>query len=225
MKPRITLAETVLADGNPLVLQEHDGRHYLLVHGQQICGPATAAAEKELAYLAAAPFRPARQPKILLIGLGLGHLLEAITKELPQKKGSFVVAEPLPELIAWHRNHLPEGPLTHDKRVSVDFDPGPSALAQRSGELHAILIHIDAAPLNPRGRPWPEDKNWLSAAYQALQPGGMLAIAASRPAASLFKKLKQAGFDVAEHTVPVSPNAKRPRLQPIWLARKGRPLD
>ena len=49
MKPRISLAETVLPDGSPLVLQEHDSRYYLLVHGQQICGPATQAAEKELA--------------------------------------------------------------------------------------------------------------------------------------------------------------------------------
>jgi spermidine synthase len=225
MKPRITLAETVLSDGTPLVLQEHDGRHYLLVHGQQICGPATVAAEKELAYLAAAPFRPARQPKIRLIGLGLGHLLEAITKELPQKKGSFVVLEPLPELIAWHANHLPAGPLANDGRVSIESDPGPSALAKQAGELHAILIHLDTAPLNHRGRPWTDDRNWLSAAFQALQPGGMLAVAASRPVSGLFRKLKQAGFDVAEHTVPVSPNAKRPRLQPIWLARKGRPLD
>ena len=43
MKPRITLAETQLPDGNILSLQEHDGHKSLLVHGQQICGPATRA--------------------------------------------------------------------------------------------------------------------------------------------------------------------------------------
>lgn len=224
MKPRITLAETILPDGSPLALQEHDGRHYLLVHGQQICGPATEAAEKELAYLAAAPFRPARQPKIRLIGVGLGKMLEAITKELPQKKGVFIVAEPVPDLIAWHREYLSGGTLETDARVQVESDAGPSGLTKYAGELHAILIHIDAAPLSPAKRPWTDDRSWLSAAYQSLQPGGMLAIAASRPSAGLFRKLRQAGFDVAEHTVPVSPNAKRPRLQPIWLARKGRPL-
>ncbi len=130
MKPRITLAETTLTDGSPLALQEHDGRHYLLVHGQQICGPATAAAEKELAYLAAAPFRPARQPKILLIGLGLGHTLEAITTQLPQKKGTFIVAEPLHELVEWNRKFLPPGPFVNDARVSVGDDPGPSVRAR-----------------------------------------------------------------------------------------------
>jgi len=39
MKPRIILAETTLQDGSALELQEHDGRRYLLVQGQQICGP------------------------------------------------------------------------------------------------------------------------------------------------------------------------------------------
>lgn len=224
MKPRITLAETALTDGSPLALQEHDGRHYLLVHGQQICGPATAAAEKELAYLAAAPFRPARQPKILMIGLGLGHTLEAITTQLPQKKGTFIVAEPLPELVEWNRKFLPPGPLVNDARVSVEDDPGPSALGHHRGELHAILLHLDASPLGPRNRPWVDDRRWLSAAYEALQPGGMLAIAGSRYVTNLGRRLQQSGFDVAEYTVPASPNAKKPRLHPLWLARKGRPL-
>ncbi len=223
MKPRITLAETSLPDGSVLALQEHDGRFHLLIHGQQICGPSTLAAENELAFLAAAPFRPARQPKIFLIGLGLGQALAAITKELPQKKGTFIVAEPAPEIIQWNREHLPPGPLVNDSRVSIENDPGTSALARRAGELHAILLHLDAAPLGPRNRPWVDDRSWLAAAYEALQPGGMLAIAGSRSVANLAKRLRQAGFDVAEHTVPVSPNAKRPRLQPIWLARKGRP--
>ena len=77
MKPRITLAETQLPDGGTLALQEHDGRKSLLIHGQQICGPATRAAEEELARLACAPFRPARQPVFyfltgfLMINFGL----------------------------------------------------------------------------------------------------------------------------------------------------------
>lgn len=225
MKPRNTLAEATLTDGSVLTLQEHDDRHYLLIHGQQICGPATLAAENELAFLAAAPFRPARQPKILLIGLGLGQALAAITKELPQKKGTFIVAEPLHELPVWHGQYFREGPLAVDRRVTLETDPNAPALARKSGTLHAILIHLDAAPLGPRNRPLTDNRAWLAAAYESLQPGGLLAIASSRPVENLTKKLQQAGFDVAEHTVPISPNAKRARLQPIWLARKGRPVD
>ena len=131
MKPRITLAETPLPDGNTLTLQEHDGRKFLLVHGQQICGPATRAAEEELARLACAPFRPARQPKILFMGLGLGHAIAAVAKELPQKRATFIVAEPLAAISEWHRTFLPDSPLLTDPRVQLDHDCTPAALSTR----------------------------------------------------------------------------------------------
>lgn len=222
MKPRIILAEHPLADGATLTLQEHDGRQALLIHGQQICGPTTRAAEEELARLACAPFRPARQPKLWFVGLGLGHSLAAAAAELKQKRATFIVAEPLAVLPEWHRQHLPESPLLKEPRVELEDDCGPAALKRQVGLLHAILLHLDASPTGPGNRPWVDDRRWLSAAYEALQPGGLLAIAGSRPVASLTRRLQRSGFDVAEFNVPASPNAKRSRLQPIWLARKGR---
>lgn len=225
MKPRITLAETELNDGNILALQEHDGRKSLLVHGQQICGPATLAAEEELARLACAPFRPARQPKIWFSGLGLGHTIAAVARELPQKRASFIVAEPLTALPDWHRTHIPDSPLLTDPRVVLENDCGPGALIRHAGLLHAILVHLDASPTGPRNRSWVDERRWVSAAYEALQAGGLLAIAGSRHVASLTRRLQGSGFEVAEFTVPSSPNAKRPRFLPIWLARKGKAVD
>jgi spermidine synthase len=225
MKPRHTLAETQLPDNTTLVLQEHDGRHYLLIQGQQIAGPATQGAEEELARLACAPFRPARQPKILLIGLALGHTLAAVAAALPQKRASIFVAESLTALPQWHRTHLAASPLNSDGRVTLEPDPGPAGLIQHAGSLHAILIHLDASPTTERNRPWVDDRRWLAAAYEALQAGGLLAIAASRPIATLTRRLQRAGFAVAEHLIPVAPNAKKTRLQPIWLARKGKAFE
>jgi spermidine synthase len=222
MKPRITLAECPLADGSTLSLQEHDGRKSLLIHGQQICGPATRAAEEEMARLACAPFRPARQPKLWFVGLGLGHALAAAAAELKQKRATLIVAEPLAALPEWHRQHLPESPLLNEPRVILENDCGPAALIRQAGMLHAILLHLDASPGGPGNRPWVDDRRWLSAAYEALQAGGLLAIAGSRPVANLTRRLQRSGFEVAEFQVPASPNAKRSRLQPIWLARKGR---
>jgi len=222
MKPRIILAECPLADGTMLSLQEHDGRKSLLIHGQQICGPATRAAEEELARLACAPFRPARQPKLFFVGLGLGHALAAAAAELKQKRATLIVAEPLAALPEWHRQHLPESPLLNEPRVILENDCGPAALIRQAGMLHAILLHLDASPGGPGNRPWVDDRRWLSAAYEALQAGGLLAIAGSRPVANLTRRLQRSGFEVAEFQVPASPNAKRSRLQPIWLARKGR---
>lgn len=225
MKPRITLAETRLPDGSTLALQEHDGRKSLLIHGQQICGPATRAVEVELARLACAPFRPARQPKLWFVGLGLGHALAAAAQELKQKRATFIVAEPLAELPEWHRQHLPDSPLLGDSRVVLENDCGPGALTRQAGLLHAILLHLDASPTGPGNRPWVDDRRWVSAAYEALQAGGLLAIAGSRPLANLTRRLQRSGFEVAEFTVPASPEAKKSRLLPIWLARKGKAAD
>jgi len=225
MKPRITLAETPLPDGNILTLQEHDGRKFLLVHGQQVCGPATRAAEEELARLACAPFRPARQPKIFFMGLGLGHAIAAVAKELPQKRATFIVAEPWSAIARWHRDFIPESPLLTDPRVQLENDCTPAALTRQDGTLHAILLHLDASPTGPRNRTWVDERRWVSAAYEALQQGGLLAIAGSRHVPNLTRRLQGSGFEVAEFTVPSSPTAKRPRLLPIWLARKGKAGD
>jgi spermidine synthase len=225
MKPRITLAETQLPDGNILSLQEHDGRKSMLVHGQQICGPTTCAAEEELARLACAPFRPARQPQIWFSGLGLGHTIAAVAKELPQKRANFIVAEPLAAITDWHRNLIPDSPLLSEPRITLENDCSPQALIRHAGLLHAILVHLDASPTGPRNRTWVDERRWVSAAFEALQAGGLLAIAGSRHVANLTRRLQGSGFEVAEFSVPSSPNAKRPRFLPIWLARKGKAAD
>jgi spermidine synthase len=221
MKPRISLAETKLPDGTPLILEEHDGRVSLVSRGQQICGPATKSAEEELARLACAPFRPARQPKLWFAGLGLGHAIAAVCAELKQRRGTFIVAEPNPDIVTWHRTHLPESPLQSDDRITLENNCAPDGLRKHAGSLHAILIHLEAAPLSPVNRPWTDDRAWLAAAYDALQPGGLLAIAALRPVRGLTRRLHLAGFDVAEHSVPSSQQARRARMHPVWLARKG----
>lgn len=221
MKPRITLAATESEDGTPLELQEHDGRRYLLVQGQQICGPATRATEEELAKLAAAPFRPARQPNIWMVGLGLGHMLGAIIRELPQKRATYHVAESRADLVDWNREFFPDSPLS-DPRVKIESDTSPGALNKQSGCLHAIMIHLDSAPLAGKQRLWVNDKRWLSATYEALQPGGLLAIAATRNIPNLTRNLEREGYEVVEHQVPAVPMAKKTRFVPIWLARKSR---
>ena len=221
MKPRINLAETTLADGTPLVLQEHDGRRYLVMQGMQICGPSTRAAEEELARLTASPFRPARQPRVWLIGLGLGHMLTSIIKELPQKRAVYTIVENRAALLEWNREFFPDTPL-QDPRVAIETDASAAALNKQSGCLHAIMIHLDSAPLAGKNRLLVNEKKWLAATFEALQPGGMLAIASSSKMPTLTRNLEREGYEVIEHFCPAVPLAKKPRLIPLWLARKSR---
>lgn len=223
MKPRVQIAETTLPDGSVLGLHEHDGRHYLQCNGMVVAGPSTRASEHEMARLACAPFRPARQPKLWIAGIALGETLKAIAEHLPQKRGTLFVAEPSETLLGWHRGHLEESPLTTEKRLILSTDPGPAGLAEHQETLHAILVHADTAPRLQPGKALFEDHRWLPAAYQALQPGGLLAIASSRKIPQLDRQLAKAGFTVAIHEIDASPGARRPRMHFLWLGRKGDP--
>ncbi len=225
MKPRVTLAETTLPDGSLLSLHEHDGRKYIQHEGTQLAGPATAASERELGRIACAPFRPVKQPRIRIIGLGLGEVLAGAVETLLQKKGLFMVSEPWQILREWHRRFLPEGPAVTDARVEIGEDPGAASFHEEEGSLHAVLLHADTAPQGEKGRGLFEDRRWLAAVHGALQAGGLLAIASSRPVPEIERRLSRSGFEVVRHEIDATPNAKRPRRHFLWLARKGKSED
>lgn len=220
MKPRIILAQTQLANGDTLELHEHDGRHYLHLHGQQLGGDAALALETELAHLGSHPFRPARQPKIFILGLGLGGLLNSLCSSMPQKRAHFTVYEPMIDLVAWQKQFFPEACLHRDSRADVIFSLTPSSLARENGTVHAILTHADTCPVE-KGRLIIEDNRWLGAARDALQPGGLIGIVSHRPVPGLFGRWKRAGFEVTEHFIDGHPNARKPRRHPLLLARKA----
>lgn len=222
MKPRLTLAETTLPDGSVLGLHEHDGRKYLQHGSVQLSGPATAASERELGRLACAPFRPVKQPKIWILGLGLGEMLGGAMETLPQKKGTFVIAERWMVLREWYRKFLPESPALTDSRVAITEDTGPAMFHEYDGVLHAVLLHADTAPLGEKGKAVFEDRRWLAAVHGALQAGGLLGIASSRPVPNIERNLARAGFEVVRHEIDATPNARRPRRHFLWLARKGK---
>ena len=221
MKPIITIAETTLPDGSVLALQEHDGRRFLLSDNVQVAGPQTRVSEHELARIACAPFRPARQPHIWVTGLALGELLEGLAVAVPQKRATFYVAEASEKLADWHREFYPEGTFATDKRVFHVKGWDIAALKSIDSPLHGILIHADTCPVLAKGRGLYEDRRWLSVAYDSLQEGGLIAVASSRRVPNMVRNLENAGFEVAYHEIDAVPNARRPKTHHLWLGRKG----
>lgn len=219
MKPRIILSQAQLPDGGILELHEHDSQHYLHLHGQQLGGLLTRSIEAELAQIGTHPFRPARQPKIFILGLGLGSLLSSVCSTIVQKRARFTVYEPMPDLIAWQKQFFPQSSLLTDARADATLQLTPSSLARENGTIHCILTHTDSCPME-KGRLIIDDKRWLGAARDALQPGGLIGVASLRRVPSLFGRLKSAGFEVTEHFVEGNANARKPRNYPILLARK-----
>ncbi len=225
VKPTRILAETSARTHLSLTLVEHDGDFYLQSAGVQLQSSFAHNGAAELGRLAAQPFRGARQPRFLLAGLGLGYTLAALREKLPQKKAVFQVAEPIPDLPDWHRQHLAAlhpGQLD-DPRLILRREGLPDALSKAGEGLQAMLIDAEgslpqAGVTDRKGVP---HSSFLHRAHSSLKEGGLLAISSGADPGPFERKLRQAGFDVARELVPTSQKGKQKQHSTIWLARKG----
>ncbi len=218
MKPRNTVAQTESCTQLTLELMEHDDRHFLECEGRQVDGTQLGHAARHLITLMSRPFRPAKQPRILFLGLGFGHAIKMACEALPQEKASFVVLPEAAILPEWISKHITDQPLD-DERIHIDnagpFEPLSNEYAGSQG-IFADLDHLDA--LAP--------KRWditseaiLSGFCNRLKNGGLLGLISTRPIQGLEKALRRTGFDVALDLAPLSEKSKKNRT--LYLARKG----
>jgi hypothetical protein len=218
MKPRNTVAQTESCTQLTLDLIEHDGRYFLECEGRQVDGSNLGHAARSIIATMSQPFRPAKQPRILFLGLGFGHAVKMACEALPQEKASFVIFPEAHLLPSWISTHLAENPLD-DERIHVEsaspFEPLSNEYAGSQG-IFADLDHLDA--LAP--------KRWsitseavVSGLCNRLKNGGLLGLISTRPVPGLEKVLRKAGFDVALDLAPLSEKSKKNRT--LYLARKG----
>ncbi|HPF13780.1 MAG: spermine synthase [Planctomycetes bacterium] len=175
MKPTITLAESSIKGRAKLVLQEHDGEFTLRIDGVLLMSTSASYSEMEMAAVAC-QYVPEKSPRVLIGGLGFGFTLRRVLELMPAE-AHVVVAEILPEVIAWNREFLMEvnGSLLDDPRVNLRKEDVHSILtkAQRRGFDH-ILLDVDNSP-NPlvqRGNARLYSAKGLELIYGALRPGG-----------------------------------------------------
>ena len=181
--------------------------------------------EEELATLACSPSRPARQPAILIGGLGFGYTLAAATQALPQKGAKFIVAEQTPAIIEWNQTHLRElhPQLWEDDRILVETAPVQDLIKENEETFSAILLDVDNGPWAFQGEANEAlySLNGLQLAKQSLKEGGILAIWSVRYDKAFERTLQKAGFDVTSHKVPATKKGKQNRFHTIWTAQKG----
>ncbi len=219
MKPRNTLAQTETRTGKPLELIEHDARFYLESAGTQVDAFHLGHPARELVGMLCRPFRPARKPRIIFLGLGFGHAVVEACSSLPQEKASFVILPESNELASLFSQHLPSDPLD-DERVFLDSDHGPwePIPADYSGS-QAIIADLDhLQSMAP--------KNWtfnqlpiLHNLFDTIKAGGLVGLIMSRPDPELEKNFRKCGFEIVTELVPVSEKSKKNRM--LYLARKG----
>jgi len=172
MKATTTLASCLTPDGAPMVLQQHDGQHYLKIGGVPLMSTTASFSEQRMAELACATLPP--RPHILIGGLGFGFTLRRVL-ELAPPDATVDVAELLPEIVAWNREHLPHvnGTLLDDPRVHIHVGDVHDLL-NGARRYHAILLDVDNSPdpLVQQGNARLYNRGGLSRTKSALHPQG-----------------------------------------------------
>jgi hypothetical protein len=103
MKPVERLGEARTPDGSRLELLRHDGAFLIRANGIELMSSRRHLSEDRLAEVACAPIAERSRARALIGGLGLGFTLRAALGQLGAD-AEVVVAELLPEVIAWNSN-------------------------------------------------------------------------------------------------------------------------
>jgi spermidine synthase len=211
MKITTTLATCRTPDGTTLVLQEHDGQHYLKVGGVQLMSTTASSSEQQMAELACANLP--KKPRILIGGLGFGYTLRRVL-ELCPPDAIVDVAELLQEVIDWNREFLREinGLLVDDPRVVLHTrDVGE--LIERAGKdrYHAILLDVDNSPdpLVQKGNAKLYNRGGIARTKAALHPGGRVVFWSANPDKDFARSLEKVFKNVECIGAKAYPKAKR----------------
>lgn len=225
MKPKIKLAEAQTPEGETLELFEHDSDFFISVKGETLMSSVAYGSEQELGRMACQPFRAARQPIILVGGLGLGFTLKAVLESVSQSKAKIVVSEIIPEVVDWNKTFFDKfhPGLLDDIRVGIKLQPVQTIIAEQQDAFHTIILDVDNGPSAFSGEQNDDlySASGLAKIYAALKSGGLLAVWSSYQDKNFTKRLRKAGFDTSFVEVPAAHKGRRRRMHTIWLARKG----
>ena len=211
MKITTTLASCRTPDGALMVLQQHDGQHFLRIDGVPLMSTIAAASEQQMADLACATLPP--NPRILIGGLGFGFTLRRVL-ELCPSQATVDVAELLPEVVAWNRGFLTavNGLLVDDPRVNIHLrDVGE--LIDHCGQhpYHAILLDVDNSPdpLVQQVNARLYDRGGIARSHAALQPGGRVVYWSANRDPEFARSLERVFKQVQCIEAKAYPQAKR----------------
>ena len=223
------LERAVAPDGAKLVLARRGDEWVVRAGGHVLMSSRAHGSEEALAAAVlermAAP-RPEAAPRSVLIGgLGLGFTLRAALDRLPAA-ARVVVAELVPELVAWNRTHVAglAGRPLDDPRCEVK--PGDvAALLAEPAAFDAILLDVDngpsalAHPANARLY----GEAGVRACWQALRPGGVLGLWSASRDERYAARLVQQGFAV--EVKPVAERLGARSADVLFIASKARPAQ
>ena len=209
VKPTTTLATSTSPDGEAIILQEHDGHHFLKIGGVPLMSTTAASSEQTMAELACEASD--KSQRVLIGGLGFGFTLRKVL-ELVSEDSEVVVAELLQELIDWNREYLGEvnGRLLEDSRVTVQRKD-VFKIMQSGGRYDVILLDVDNSPdpLVQKGNARLYQRRGLEIARSALSPKGRVVYWSAHPDPGFVKTLRKVFSKVEAIPAKAYPKAKR----------------
>lgn len=235
MKPWRTIATAKAPDGAELTLARRDDEWVVRAAGRTLMSSRQHASEEALATLALG--RASRRRRILVGGLGFGFTLRAVLDRVPVD-AVVEVAELVPAVIAWNREHLSHlagRPLDDRRVVLVEGSVTPRLRAAR-GRWDVVLLDVDNGPAAVAHAE--NDSLYgvagIAACHGALAEDGVLGVWSAAPDPRFLNRLGQNGFSAEAVEVGgrgpgsggprhvIFLGVKRPELEHLPGARRGR---
>ncbi|WP_298200268.1 spermidine synthase [Novosphingobium sp.] len=219
MIQRELLGTAQVPGGTELRLFRHD-RDFMIVMGHnELMSSRMSGSEVALATETIKRLRDRPAPRLLIGGYGMGFTLRAALAALGPG-AELVVAELVPEIIAWARGPMADlaAGCLDDPRVRLLMGDVGITIDGARGEYDAILLDVDNGPdgIVRDGNDGLYTASGLRAARNALRPGGVLAVWSAGPDPAFTRRLEKNGFTVEEIRVAARSNGKGPK-HTIWF--------
>jgi len=220
VKVRELLATAQVPGGEELRLFRRDRDYMIVLDRNELMNSRMSGSEEQLATLTSARLTNRTNPRVLIGGYGMGFTLRAALAVLPPG-ASIVVAELVPEIIAWARGPMAEltAGCLDDPRVSVVEGDVAVVMGAVRGAYDAILLDVDNGPdgLTRVGNDGLYSVAGLAAAKGALARGGILAVWSAGDDPAFTRRLNANGFAATTTKVRARSNGKGSQ-HTIWLA-------
>jgi spermidine synthase len=208
--------------GSELRLLRRGAEFAIRLGHNELMNSRLSGSEQALATFACDKIKDRERPQILIGGLGMGFTLRAALTVLGSG-AHVIVAELVPAVVTWARGPMAElfGDSLTDRRVDIRETDVAELIRSHPSAYDAILLDVDNGPegMTRESNNGLYNAGGLSAAHDALRPGGVLAVWSSAPSPKFTRRLRKTGFDVRE--IPL--RAKGPlggARHFIWIATR-----
>jgi spermidine synthase len=220
VQPWERIARATAPDGATLELRRRGHEYLILAGGHDLMSSEDEGSSRALADLGCAHLGRDQPVRVLVGGLGMGYTLRAALDRLGPT-AAVEVAELVPAVVDWNRGPLADlaGRPLDDRRTHLHVGDVGARIRAARGDHDAILLDVDNGPdalahaandslYSPRG---------LAEAWEALRPGGVLAVWSFSDDDLFTRRLERQGFAVKVHRVSASRKG-RGRFHVVWVA-------